>query len=462
MLTKAGFIFKITLVIMSVFLWNLKGICQPLDRGKTEAGISLGSVAVDDEQWFRFNLRPEFSYKKFGIGLDLELFMDSDGDFSDKSWDFGSGSKSLNSVLRKIYYIRYSDPGERVHIRLGALEDVSLGYGFIMEGYRNTLRYPGVKKTGIQLELRGLSSSQFGLEFVLNDFQDLDRKGGLLGGRVAVKPSIGDLEAGFTFVMDINQYGGLGLSDGSFPADTRSADAFGMWGIDLGYPLVERKNLNLAVYGQYARNVDDVDENGDTIDTKMDTIDTIGWGWGAPGIRLKAGPLLAKVEYRHIENRFEPEYFNSLYEIERAVAGAQGVFTKEDSLRSADLDGVFGKISSNFSDVFGLSVSYQNLTGEEDAGDQRFLASAYVLPEMLAQIPRLNRAQVYYEKYNIDTDEAGFFERTPDTLFGYLVGFDIVDGLGVLVDAKFLHSLDEEGKIETEEVLNFQAHWNLF
>ncbi len=439
-------------------------MCQPLDRGKTEAGISLGSVAVDDEQWFRFNLRPEFSYKKFGIGLDVELFMDSDGDFSDKSWDFESGSKSINSVLRKIYYIRYGDPGERVHIRLGALEDVSLGYGFIMEGYRNTLRYPGVKKTGIQLELREISSSGFGFQFVLNDFQDFDRKGSLLGGRVAAKPSIGDLEVGFTFVMDINQYGGLGLSDGSFPADTLSADAFGMWGIDLGYPLVQRKNLNLSVYGQYARNVDDVDENRDTIDTKIDTIDTIGWGWGAPGIRLKAGPLLAKVEYRHIENRFEPEYFNSLYEVERAriIAGSDSVFTKEDSLRNADLDGVFGKVRSDFFDIFSVSITYQNLMGKGDASDQRLLARAYVLPEMLVQVPRLNRAEVYYEKYNIDTNEARFFDRTPDTLFGYLIGFDIVDGLGVLVDARFLHSLNEMGEIETEEVLNFQAQWSLF
>ena len=61
--------------------------------------------------------------------------------------------KPSDSILRKIYYVRYGRPNDAVYVKIGALDNVTLGYGLIMDTYRNTLHYPGIKKTGLQFRI---------------------------------------------------------------------------------------------------------------------------------------------------------------------------------------------------------------------------------------------------------------------------------------------------------------------
>lgn len=187
--------------------------------------LSMGSTTVDQEQLYRLSLRPDFPLGRLGIGLDLELFVERNGDLGRRGWKAGSSTQAFDSILRKIYYVRYGRPNDAVYVKIGALDDVTLGYGLIVNSYRNTLHYPGSKKTGVQFRIANLAGTNIGLEGAINNLQDFQEGGALIGlrafGRVA------NMELGATFVADLDQYSGLrdGDSDGvpdpidAFPDD---------------------------------------------------------------------------------------------------------------------------------------------------------------------------------------------------------------------------------------------------
>ena len=196
---------------------------QPPSAEQTQYGVSMGTVTVMDEQLYRISLRPDIPLGKMGVAFDLELFIDENGDFSDRGWAFGGSTEVLDTILRKIYYVRYGRPDDDAYVRVGALDRVTLGYGLIVDGYRNTLHYPGVKKTGLEFGFRNVTSAGLSIEGMVNNLQDLSTGGGLVGFRVSAKTA-GKLDVGLTYVVDMDQYGGLlDRDDDGFPDDV---DAF--------------------------------------------------------------------------------------------------------------------------------------------------------------------------------------------------------------------------------------------
>jgi len=184
---------------------------------------SMGSVTVGQEQFYRMSFRPDVPIGKWGVALDLELFIEGNGNISTRGWEFGSGTETFDSLLRKIYYVRYGRSDDPVFFKVGALDRVTLGYGLIMADYRNTLQYPGVKKTGLQFRLEEIGGSSFGIEGILNNVQDFQEGGALLGAR-AFGQIGGKLELGLTYVTDLDQYSGL--RDGDDDGVPDEVDAF--------------------------------------------------------------------------------------------------------------------------------------------------------------------------------------------------------------------------------------------
>ena len=184
---------------------------------------SMGSVTVGQEQFYRLSFRPDVPIGRWGVALDVELFIEANGDISARGWEFGSATETFDSFLRKIYYLRYGRPDDAVYFKVGALDQVTLGYGLIMADYRNTLQYPGIKKTGVQFHFDKLANTGIGLEGVINNFQDFQEGGALLGVRAFGRLG-GKLELGLTYVTDLDQYSGL--RDGDADGVPDEVDAF--------------------------------------------------------------------------------------------------------------------------------------------------------------------------------------------------------------------------------------------
>jgi hypothetical protein len=183
---------------------------------------SMGWVTVGSQQAYRLALRPELTAGPWAAALDLELLLDANGGVKATGWQFGTGAAAANSLLRKVYYVRYGKPDGPTFVKLGALDDVSLGYGLIVSGYRNTVEYPGVKKTGLQFALHRVGGSVVAIEGLVGNVQDLEHGGGLMALRVS-RPVVGNLEVGVTGAVDLNQYAGLLDSDGDGYPDVNDA-----------------------------------------------------------------------------------------------------------------------------------------------------------------------------------------------------------------------------------------------
>ena len=173
--------------------------------------LSMGSVSVDQEQLYRLSFRPDFPMGRLGIGLDLELFVERNGDLGSRGWQAGSSTQTFDSILRKIYYVRYGRPNDAVYVKIGALDNVTLGYGLIMDSYRNTLHYPGIKKTGLQFRIANFVGTNIGLEGAINNLQDFQEGGALIGLRAF--GHVANIELGVTLAADLDQYSGLRDSD---------------------------------------------------------------------------------------------------------------------------------------------------------------------------------------------------------------------------------------------------------
>lgn len=412
----------------------------------------FGTVTVDGAQWQRMVLRPRLTAGKFDAVLDVELFMDEKGRFRNRGWNFDTRTDGFESVLRKIHYLQYGDieqEEDRVYVRVGALENVTLGYGLIMSDYRNTLDEPGVKKTGLDIAVRDISPWNVGVRLVVNDFIDLSRGGALLGARLSAHPmfypnemGVGRLEVGLTVVADTDPFEALrSLHLPSRPP----ADAMGMAGLDVAYPIWDREHTRLSLYAQYARIVDRNGVKGD--------------GFGAPGLQFILGPLRTRAEYRRFSGHFRPQYFDDLYEKSRARydEARQTAFTKASTLTDTSMKGIYGDARLALGPLLTASAAYQRLVGQGDANHQRFTARAALAPTLLKGIPYLSQASAYYEKYNIDTRKTGFFDSTLDTFYGYVLGIDISKDVAVIWDTRYTFDLGPAGALRRNKVLNIQA-----
>ncbi len=189
----------------------------PESEGPPEApkpfgmGLGIGSVTIDGVLYNQLALRPEFSFGKLGIGLDVVLYIDNEGNFRKEEWD------EVSDIIDKFLYIRWGEKSDPFWIKLGALPNVTLGYGGLLMGYSNMVEFPTVRPIGIN---GGFTFGKVSTELFVANVKDLIRGGTLIGVRPTYKVSKKlPLTIGANFVMDINQFAGLKDKDGDYVPD---------------------------------------------------------------------------------------------------------------------------------------------------------------------------------------------------------------------------------------------------
>ncbi len=183
------------------------------DGGGLAMDAGFGAVTIDGQLYNQIALRPDISIGKLGVGLDVVIYMDQDGNIRKEEWD------EYKDIIDKIMYVRWGQPGDPFFVRVGTLENVVLGYGLFMNGYSNMMEYPSIRKTGHHV---GFKLGNFGVENVVANYKEFSFSGestglGVMGVRGTY--SLGKLTFGSTLVMDNNQYLGLKDEDGDYIPD---------------------------------------------------------------------------------------------------------------------------------------------------------------------------------------------------------------------------------------------------
>jgi len=455
--------------------------------------LSAGMMTVNDETWTRIALGMDVPIWRFGVFFDLELFIDPESKLSNKGWDFKDNWP--DALARKIRYIRYGRENDPLFVKFGGLDNVTMGYGIIMDRFTNMLRYPDEKLLGLQVHLNDISDYGMYLQAVISDFAEAKDKGGIGAVRLAFTPLktsgmplLDRFTIGATYAQDRNVYSPArkwkksaedvlldSLSKKDWWTDyknlhdsiiggnlderisnSRKEDSlskctrsFHLYGFDAGLPIIRSSLLSVDLYGQSA--------------IRADTIR--GWGIGAPGLAVKVWKLNGNIEYRKIEGKFTPGYFDRYYLDERLPRrlfedeSGKGYKDKSEYIPDVSLNGVFGSASM---DVFGLlqvNGSYQYMLGKEDNKDQRYEASAGVGEMITSRIPKIGLLEVYVKNSNIGmlgnfkydkngeiakSDKAattnilaGRFDRSPYMYWGYRAGFEIAPGASLVWDYRY-------------------------
>jgi hypothetical protein len=337
----------------------------------------VGVTWIDGKAFTQVTIAPDLAFGKFGIGLNIELlFNNEDGlKFRETGWDDGAG------WLRAIRYIRWGHKYDPLYIRLGTLNGTSLGNGFIM-GYYSNDAYYDYRKIGLVLDI---NRGAFGIETMTSSLQNLE----IIGTRLYVRP----LHSSGLFIIKNLELGGTFVGD--FDPDERKATDDGVkeWGIDITLPIVKTDYFRLAVYGDFAKIIDY--GSGAVVGIRSDL----------PGL-VGLFSLSAKLERRFNGDQFLPNYFNSLYELERKPLDAAyysselaGTATKEEYLATVKSSGgIFGELAGHILGKIKLGGSYQSLNGVKNSGILHLEAKAFDL------IPSI-RAQISYDKVGIETFE---------------------------------------------------------
>jgi hypothetical protein len=252
-------------------------------------------------------LSPDISFGKFGIGFAMTLnyrFTGTGNSFEIRQLDWVPATVTLQSVaalyLPKIKYLRWGEKGDPLFIKFGSFNDATLGDGFIVGEYDNTLFLPADRHFGLQADLDGnLFKFPFvGFESMVGDVAAFDVIAGRLYARPLITtgiPILNSLEVGFTAAVDRapDRY--------SLPA-TSSVVPLSAFGGDIRLPIVYVKDIvSLVAF--------------------TDVAALQGKSWG--GMLGVGGKLINFLTYgaqlRVLGDNFIPVYFGPTYDLFRAA-----------------------------------------------------------------------------------------------------------------------------------------------
>lgn len=273
--------------------------------------------------------------------------------------------------LRIVRFLEYGVPSDPLHVRLGELSGVVLGHGTIMNRYFNV-----VNIDHFQLGVHGDVNLELGGgELVLDHVLDPQ----VVAGRLYIRPGaaiapgswLARYVVGGSVAMDLaapktfERVNVLEDEDTPYRVDRAKnlvpsdAEVTGVVGIDQEIFLVEDETVDFIPFLDLNFHLD-----------------------GSPGTHLGALTALRPSERFHLHGRMElrwlgekyiPDYFGSIYEIERDTyfgfggRGAPKLVVLEGLSRGA-LVGGYGELTFDVLEVLGLTLAYEDYQGPDNAG----------------------------------------------------------------------------------------------
>ncbi len=360
--------------------------------------IGFGATFIDGETWFLFNISPELSFGKIGLGLDINLRMNTSGKLRPGEYE------TFSDYLRIIRYLRYGHKGDDFYTRIGQLDNSLLGHGSIVYLYRNSASYD-LRKTGLELDL---NFEKFGVEMVYSDVASK----GLFGIRgytrplkftsLAKIPVINNLELGATFAADLHADANTvspGIAESNPIIGSKNNGSLSIYGIDLGLPIIKYSMISSELYFDYAK--------------------ISGYGSGASaGIKLNLSgmgllTLDAKYERRFNGDQYLPAYFNALYEKDRfAIVDTISYRSKAQLLQGiTKSEGYYGEAVLSILGFFKIIAGYQSPVGVSNQGLLHMETDLPAIPGIVfrAAYDKKNVGEVFtFDDNTLMTAEVGY------------------------------------------------------
>ncbi len=344
------------------------------DKAATESGLvkwlrealgfEIGSVTIDETTYSKAVIQPNLAFGKVKLGLYLPIIYSKDlfnpndwyhpagndewsfgsAQFKDKSYVDGAIDLAKDLALKIKYFEYGTQLQDPFFLKVGNLEDLTLGHGLIMRNYANDTDFPSIRRLGFEM---GLDTGGGGFELVANDLTDPE----IFGLRGFFRPVPGfKLAIGASAVVDwapASVDPGLGVAD----------DAIKLigTGVDIDLPIVQSSLLGIRAFADGALTLPyaaaSFTYNGVPVSAGLKT--DIVWSdgklknWGAAGGLL--GNVLFidwRLEYRYFTGNFRPSFFDTTYDRMRGQYAIQylGYITQPSTYSATpSVMGIYGE-----------------------------------------------------------------------------------------------------------------------
>lgn len=312
-----------------------------------------------------------------------------------EDWD------EVSDYFKIVRFIEYGIPSDPIHARLGELSGVTVGHGTAMNRYFNVLNIDH-----FQLGFHGNYNHKVGgVQVVVDNLLEPE----VLGGRTYVRPwSILDPSSwwvryavGMSLLLDVDaprEFERVNVQDNPatpYKVDKHnhlipsSSEITGVLGIDQEIFLVQEELVDFIPYMDLNFHLD-----------------------GSPGLHLGALTNLrpadaldfhSRLELRWLGENYIPDYFSSLYEIERDAYfgfGGQGQpkLIVLEGLDRGSLVGAYGEATLDIKGAFVLTAAYEDYQGPDNA--------SLLLRAQLPSVGSLHLGAMYRKIGFDDLDEA--------------------------------------------------------
>ncbi len=320
------------------------------DRAMTSLGevmgLETGALTLDGETYAKIVVQPTFSVGKLKAALYLPAvyrnnLFDPRTYYRPKGnneWSFGSDQDWENEPLEatgdlftdlalKLRYLQYGEQRDPFYLKLGNLNNMTLGHGLLMRDYANDVDVPAVRRIGFN---SGIDTGGFGVEAAVNDLTEPE----IFGGRIFIRPLQRTAALGLSAVADIDPAGDIPKDDTQYPStvadELRRVDPIvTAVGADVDVSIVENDLLSVVAFTDVGGLVPYLrdsltDADGETVDAGLKTeafVDTAGGrfrNFGAmTGVLGDLAFLDYRLDFRTYNGLFRPFYFDGGYERRR-------------------------------------------------------------------------------------------------------------------------------------------------
>ncbi len=433
------------LFIMAVFADGEDETTNPLSFGG-----GVGTVMIGDQTYMRLRLTPELKIGKLGIGLDVDLLFTEEGDIREEDWD------DWQDYVNKLYYIRWSQRGDKFFGKLGSFDSYSLGHGLVFSDYTNTLNYPQDRQLGLMLG-GGIPL----MEMQIEGFTSNITAPSIFAGRVSIAPLyqsgiplLEKLRLGVTAGYDSDQYNGVSDDEKDIIINTVDTDGDGIPDVEDFDPdgdgLFTVENLiemgfseeQIAQIAQDTLFIDYVEDLDDPLadlevdylavlgfdyelpllDTKMLKISHYaelsqivdhGYGFIFPGFSSQFSIFHLNLEFRRYAKDYLAGYFDYFYDQDRAFLqyfpdeddpeeGEYDIIVKESLLdKTVASRGWYGKLRADLFNFMYVEAAYTDMYAEDDDSGLKSLIGTLGINTKI--IPKLKNMEFKY--YQVDVDK---------------------------------------------------------
>jgi len=422
---------------------------KPLDK-KPKHGVffqvSLGHIVtgyetLDKKTYAYLHFQPSFQIGRLGIHFYIPIYYLPDAPFKVSRWynhsefDFFSGTfgNFVEDFLMKFRAIQWNDESHPIYAKFGVIENFTLGHGFIMNRFNNSVGFPHERRLGLEFRFH---FEDWGVECGIADAFEMM----IYGMRFYAQPFTGffkDFTIGYMYAADHNV-----TTDSENYSKLDYASVF-TTGIDVGQQMLSVGEFSMDVFGDFAM------QGYKTIGTYLGETDTkLGFNGGnslTVGTRWRTDYFKFSLAYRMIHDGFVSEYFDSFYYThrdERAAAMIQG----EDGHYNGFLLSTFYE----FRGICRLEFAYEVLFGRSASKSKVENKIAFDAEMNKNLIPNLG-ANLHYERLNFSTKE--FFTSLFDdhTLASAEISYRLTSGIRMV--AVYRRFYDRLGRYKTSYYL---------